>query len=616
MNCEKKLVITMSIEDNQGLGSEALEATLKSVSSNNQTKNLFYPIKIAVSKSKVKARYPLNYIQDFNNKPKELLISRSVFDCSDGGDSSNPTCGWKYDSQGNRIWDSQGYCCTCDFLDFLGIDKGNYERGYACQAFNLGSGSATAFCLVWDGLWYSSYEILDYSIYFTITVQIASTDENGNYTLRSYELSPTIPIISTPKAILRLIGDFSPYSPPPSFDSTILFTPSRPVSNTRVQVGSPYWMGIDRSMISFDGTECNKVGTSYTGFRGQANKCSMQVNSCFQNQLDDLHQQDITRESNNEKPLHFMSRYGDFSTVTLSDTKYLDMETSGSFPSMISIELNADSLKFITNLSKGIIDLAQMTNFQALTLNGNLLVQVTNVGNINAQFTLGVVCSTGVSPVPSQPLSMDIMETKQVNFKITVISEIGRNYYCNVTLLDSIGDVSDLKTVYFNTSDLVINEGTEGGNGNTPQGSTSAGNQNLNLGCSDYCPSWYDLPCFIVKGCWGNFFGFFGIVIGILVALVALKFIIRRYGFCCQKCFPPSGPSVVSKENNNPEPNDNQRKTEKTKSITENNDLNPTQDLSRRETRRIQSSRGNIHSNQIQNSIKKEKKTKKNITEE
>ena len=536
--CQNKLVVTLSIENNQISGAESLEATITSVSSDNSTSTLLYPLKIALQKSAVTARYPLNYLQDFNNKAQELLIASTIFNCDDGAESTNPTCGWKYDDQGNRIWDSQGYCCTCDLEDFLGINSGNYERGFACEAFNLGSGSSTAFCLVWDSLWYSSYQILQYQISYTISIQITTPDINGNYTTETYSLSPSVREIDTPNALLTLIGDFSPSSPPPTFDSAVLFTASRPPSHYMVQVGSPYWMAIDTSMISFDGTQCNKVGTSYTGFNGQPNKCNSLVGSCFGNQLDDLHSTDTQRQSNNERPLYFISRYGNFSMIQDPNTRYLELQLTGSYPSMITLELDADSLQFITSVSKGVIDYANITNFQSLTLDGTLIAQISNIGNVAAEFSLSILCSSGVSPISAQPVSLGIMQSKTLSFNVYVISNSGGDYTCNATLYNSIGQVTDVKAVYFNTTATQTNQGSEGGTGNTPNGATSNNKTNDIFSCSDYCPEWYNVPCFLVQSCWSSILTFFGIIIVLVVVLILIKFIIRKYGICCQKCCP------------------------------------------------------------------------------
>ena len=536
LQCTKKLSISMAIENLQANGTETLEATLKSVLINNTQTNLIRPIKITVQKSQVKARYPLNYLQDFNNKANELLVAKSVFDCKDGAESDNPTCGWKYDEFKNRIWDSQGYCCKCNFEDFIGVNDGSYERGYSCKAFNLGSGSATAFCLVWDDLWYSSYEIMQYSIHYQIIISITLPDSSGNYKTKQYLLSPSIPMINTEDVIAKLVGDFAPASPPPNFESKVLFTPSKPASHLRVLVGSPYWMAIDRNLVSFNGAECNKVGTSYTGFRGQANKCEMPVNSCFSNQLDDLHMEYVKREAQNQKPLHFISRFGKFALVKDVNTRFLEYELLGSYSSLITLSLNADDLRFITTVSKGAIDFAEINNFEASTLDGTLLCQVSNIGNIVADFNLAFNCTEGVNPINAVPLSLNVLQTKQITTKVSVQYEKGKEYSCSLALINSIGEICDTEIVKFNTTDRHTDQGTQGGGGNRPKGQTGIKKDDSNLSCDDYCPSWYDIPCFVVKSCWKKFFGFIGIIISIIVIVIISKVIMRKYGICCYKC--------------------------------------------------------------------------------
>lgn len=81
---------------------------------------------------------------------------------------------------------------------------------------------------------------MQYKIDYTISVIITSADSDGKYSSTTYEISPSNSVINTPDCVIRLVGDFSPVSPPPTFDSTILFTPSRPSSNSIVLIGSPY----------------------------------------------------------------------------------------------------------------------------------------------------------------------------------------------------------------------------------------------------------------------------------------------------------------------------------------------------------------------------------------
>lgn len=93
MDCQNKLVITLSVENDQAGDVESMETVIEAVDSDSGQQKLIYPVKITLEKTKVTARYPLRYRQDFNNRAKELVIFTSVFDCEDGARSNNPTCG-------------------------------------------------------------------------------------------------------------------------------------------------------------------------------------------------------------------------------------------------------------------------------------------------------------------------------------------------------------------------------------------------------------------------------------------------------------------------------------------------------------------------------------------
>lgn len=98
------------------------------------------PVQIQLSKSQVYAMYPLKYVQDFNNKPMENVLSSSLIGCRDGDYDSHPTCGFQYDNQNRKILYSQGYCCECSFLDTIGLDNKHLSRGNLCKALNIGEG--------------------------------------------------------------------------------------------------------------------------------------------------------------------------------------------------------------------------------------------------------------------------------------------------------------------------------------------------------------------------------------------------------------------------------------------------------------------------------------------
>jgi len=60
--------------------------------------------------------------------------------CDDNFYNKDSTCGFQYDNQGSKIFDSQGYCCACSFSQIVGIDKTKFTRGKICETLNLGEG--------------------------------------------------------------------------------------------------------------------------------------------------------------------------------------------------------------------------------------------------------------------------------------------------------------------------------------------------------------------------------------------------------------------------------------------------------------------------------------------
>lgn len=87
----------------------------------------------------------------------------------------------------------------------------------------------------------------------------------------------------------QLVGDFATYQEFQTFSSKYLFIPSYPVDDSMVKAGSKFWQFVDRQLVTLDGSECNKIGTSYTAFRNQQKGCENTAMSCLQNQLLDYH---------------------------------------------------------------------------------------------------------------------------------------------------------------------------------------------------------------------------------------------------------------------------------------------------------------------------------------
>jgi len=536
LNCTAgRMVVSLSLESGQLAGTERLEAYITAASRGTENTPLRYPVKIQASKSRATARYPLRYQHDYNNKPRELVQSLSAFECSDAAYTSSPSCGWKRDSSGEKVWDSQGYCCTCSVLQTIGLDPDEHRRGSQCEAFNLGQGYATAHCLVLDDLWYSAYEVGTEVIGYEVTVEVTLPDSQGNYTLETVTVSPSVPVQKVGDVVVRLIGDFYPTTPPPTLSSLLLFTPSMPSDNSRVLMGSRRWMLLNPSQVTSDGTECNKVGTSYTAFNSQPSKCSQLVQSCFQNQPEDYDSADLKRVNSGQRPNHFLSAWGNFTSIVWQEERYLELTLEGRYTTLITLELSADRLVFITSVSSGKIDYAYINSFESQSWDGLLSVQVSSTGAVTAQFSLTVNCTNGVAPVPTALFTLPAQRSTLKTFPLTVDQQTGQTYNCSIVLWNALGDLLEMVTIGFNTTSREVDLGAQGGNGTTPSGSVEVDDRESEFSCTEYCPNWFDLPCFFAKGCWSSFLRFLGIIVLLFVLIITAKFLIRRYGCCCYK---------------------------------------------------------------------------------
>ena len=116
---------------------------------NDQTgdvEEMVRPMYLQIAKSRPEYVYPLEYEQDFAWSAKETVIDESSFGCQADLNDYSPTCGWQYDSNKNKIWHSQGFCCECSIGELLQINTG-FLRGTKCEFLQLSAGASSAHCL-------------------------------------------------------------------------------------------------------------------------------------------------------------------------------------------------------------------------------------------------------------------------------------------------------------------------------------------------------------------------------------------------------------------------------------------------------------------------------------
>ena len=531
ITCSSKLLLSLTIQNAELQGSDYIETTLSQITDKDGNVQKFSsPIKITFSKTPVKVIYPATYFQDFNFFPKEKVIKTSSTHCKDSSTESNPTCGWAY-SNGQKIKYSQGFCCSCSLLTFSKSAK----RGINCDGFL--DMSASAHCMVFDELWYSAYKIDKYKIEYKIEINII--DNKDNKIISSLELSPQN-IINTDESkniLVKLIGDFLPTDLfPRDLSDKFLLIPSRPEKNINVQLGIERWMLVDKIRFSLDGSECDKIGVGFFAFQSQSEKCNIETGSCLNNQIYHLFSSDVERIRQGKNPEYLMKYDKNYKYSFYYDDVYsrsFSYYLKGNINTLITLEINTDLLKFVTNVSSGKIIHIFANDFMAMSEDGYLEVGIINTGYFIAQFIIMYDCNDNIISLSSDEISLNPDETKYFNKSIYTNSKIGKENKCIVILKNSIGEKIDMRLISFNTTNEIEfnNQNISDINGN--KGTFSGKKEDFI--CEDICTKVLDFKCYINNSCWGIMATRLLIIAFVLLLLViGIKFFNKI--FCCCKC--------------------------------------------------------------------------------
>ena len=115
-------------------------------------------------------------------------------------------------------------------------------------------------------------------------------------------------------------------------------------------------MLVDRERFSFDGSECNKIGTSYEAFNNQAAACDRPSQSCLGNQIADLHERDTARMREGQSPQYILKHFGDGWEFRRDETGRLElsMPVREVQTSLIRLELETEGkMTFVKMVANG-----------------------------------------------------------------------------------------------------------------------------------------------------------------------------------------------------------------------------------------------------------------------
>lgn len=514
--CEKKVVLLISLEQGQGEEESAQFITINEVKDEQDQKHsLKKPWRVTWTKSKAHWRYPLRYSQDVNNKPTEKVFKVGFGACSDNPNDNEEklTCGVaKYNGQ--RVTDSEGFCCGCGIQDVI---KGVPTRGdLGCTTLDL---SSSAHCLAFDPLWYSLFEVDPPQIFYDIEVKLMWPKDPGaswanvSYQETAARLSHQQPSSEGAEGQLRafLVGDLATAVAPHSFESRYLAVPSRPPGHARVSAERPldYALLVDKAAVDLSGYTCDKIGVSYTAFKRQVEKCSRPAQSCLASQLDDIHKANVARKAQGLPPQSFVSAFctgaPELGTTVgggSGSTRFLGCPLEQRHTTLLRLEARADEAMFVTNVASGQIVSAVAPSFQALQGGGEVNITVISTGSVRAQFTVGVArCSAGYVSGPAVMLSLSPYATAESRIRLIASQTGGGDYECYAELYNALGALLDEKLVLFNVTDLKIDMGAQqavdrAGKVGTFDNFAGGGD------CNSVCPSAVDLACFFAHACW------------------------------------------------------------------------------------------------------------------
>jgi len=520
--CEKKLVVVMTVKNEQN-GTEKLLAQVSRVrdASSSEYARLYNPFLITLAKSPVMINYPYTFTgYAVNNKPiEEVRKSSGSWWDSDSSkrcydqwqavekDEMRPSCGYAYETKKvkqsdgtfldvkSRKWHSQGFCCHCTTSEknaYTNSEARNFKRsGLTCK-FATSSSQASAHCMRMDKLWYTVHTFGESSRDFTIHVRAFDQIEkvvNNKKIVESVNggeiiLSPSVKsgVGKYKRIIAHYVGDFAPVKSYPVLSERYFLIPKKSKgldqsSHLQTKEGVSKFLIFPMSMVDLHKGACDKIGVGYAAFKNQAAGgvgfgCHEKQGSCLKNQPWHFFNEDQERVNQGKTPSYFPARYGKLVGTRIPKDKdgkvdtekgqvVLTYEVEEDHVSLVTLQISADDIILIYNRATGEIVRAAIKDFESLSMDGKLHVEVLNTGFVTADFHVSVAsCSTGIAKIQERGASINPQVTMSFVFSLKTSSMEGTTYSCIVQLFDAKRALLGQRNVSFSTSTPCVCEQT------------------------------------------------------------------------------------------------------------------------------------------------------------
>ena len=242
---------------------------------------------------------------------------------------------------------------------------------------------------------------------------------------------------------------------------------------------------------------------------------------------------DIEKVEKNQHPDYlitgqFMTEDYDYRRDSSTDKVFISYKTTGIQTTVVSLEMNADNLKFISTIAKGIILRAtiRLDGFEAMSGSGFIDYKVMNEDNFDSNFYVELAnCSNEVLPAPAQKISIAGLKIFSSFIKVQTTKTLALNYTCDVILKNSEGTQIDVKQVGFSTI-AQQNYTVDQGNTAADVPTTPAEQEWTDKGGCSSCSGLFSLFCMLSNFC------ILETIITIIVVIAVIIVIVITCKYC------------------------------------------------------------------------------------
>jgi hypothetical protein len=424
-NCIEKAVLTFPVSFGEAVLLDAVY--VDEVMKEGEPTSLEENTGLEIEKTRPLVRYPLSFFHTVPYFPYEEAFCVENGDCDDAADSVAPSCGWTY--QGSvRIEDSQGFCAN-----------------------------TTAHCLRLGELYFHGYEIGRPARYF----EINGTAKQGEVT-KTFQLTPANQSASISEMDIKaaLEGELGGYQDLPDLGNYILYVPASPDTHPFVQDYANNMLLVPREELARDGGDCDKVGVSFHTFRAQKTHGEHRdVGDCLHNQLFHKHNSDLQKlimnaDAETAYLVHGKKKFKGAMEFKQGMQKILEYHPAGTEEkSLVSIVMPLDSVKTVSTESPGIIVGASVEEFEAMSRNGTMVVEIQNMGDLKSDYVVTITeCNMNIDhAIPQQSRTLEPGENDTLTFDVNTTYNLDISNECTATLSSTTGRQYDEVVVEFDT---------------------------------------------------------------------------------------------------------------------------------------------------------------------